>query len=199
MPARSRDSGSDSSPSGVSRRAFMAGAAAASFSIVKPGSVRGTQANSRIRLGLIGCGMRGRWISNLFAKHGGYEIFAVADYFQDRVAYMGEKFDIPTNRLHTSLSGYKRLLDQRPDAVAIESPPYFHPEHAAAAVDAGVHVDLAKPIAVDVPGSLKAQQAARKAATKNLCFLVDFQTRADEPAKWTYAFGSPWPVRCLRR
>ncbi|NWG11969.1 MAG: Gfo/Idh/MocA family oxidoreductase [Acidobacteria bacterium] len=179
MSVSSSDNGLRRMPGRVSRRTFMAGTAAASFSIVKPGSVRGTQANSRIRLGLIGCGMRGKWISNLFAKHGGYEIVTVADYFQDRVDYMGAKFDIPADRLHTGLSGYKRLLDQRPDAVAIESPPFFHPEQATAAIDAGVHVNLAKPIAVDVPGCLKVQQAGSRATASNLCFLVDFQTRAN--------------------
>ncbi len=179
MPAKSDNKKTLTGLNGISRRTFMASAAATSFTIVKPSNVRGSQANSRIRLGLIGCGMRGKWISNLFVKHGGYEIFAVADYFQDRVDYMGQKYDIPASRLHATLSGYKRLLDQRPDAVAIESPPYFHPEHAAAAVDAGVHVNLAKPIAVDVPGCLAVQQAGGKATTRNLCFLVDFQTRAN--------------------
>ncbi len=178
MPASSDNDKSRGNSNGIRRRTFMAGAAAMTFTMVKPSSIRGTQANSRIRLGLIGCGMRGKWISNLFVKHGGYEIFAAADYFQDRVDYMGQKYDIPASRLHATLSGYKRLLDQKPDAVAIESPPYFHPEHAAAAVDAGVHVNLSKPIAVDVPGCLIVQEAGSKATARNLCFLVDFQTRA---------------------
>ena len=62
----------------------------------------------------------------------------------------------------------------------IESPPYFHAEQAAAAVAAGKHVYLAKPIAVDVPGCLTVESSARKATAKKLCFLVDFQTRANK-------------------
>ena len=80
----------------------------------------------------------------------------------------------------TGLSGYKRLLDTNLDAVVIESPPYFHPEQAMAAVTAGRHVYLAKPIAVDVPGCLTLAEAGRKATEAKCCLLVDFQTRANE-------------------
>jgi predicted dehydrogenase len=69
-------------------------------------------------------------------------------------------------------------LEQKLDAVAIETPPYFHPEQAAAAVEAGKHVYLAKPIAVDVPGCNSVAESGRKAAQKRLAFQVDFQTRA---------------------
>ena len=52
--------------------------------MVKPELVAGTQANSKIKLGLVGCGGRGNWIANLFMQHGGYEFVAAADYFPDR-------------------------------------------------------------------------------------------------------------------
>ena len=66
------------------------------------------------------------------------------------------------------------------DAVAIISPPYFHPAQAKAAVDAGLNVYLAKPVAVDVPGCMSVKETAARAAGKGLCFLVDFQTRTNE-------------------
>jgi myo-inositol 2-dehydrogenase/D-chiro-inositol 1-dehydrogenase len=165
----------------IDRRRFIAGAGvtALSFTIVKPRSVRGTQANSKIALGLIGCGGRGSWIADLFRKDGRYSIVAGADYFQDRVDAFGEKLQVEPSRRYTGLSGYKRLLNSKVDAIAVESAPYFHPEHAAAGVDAGVHVFLAKPIAVDVPGCRKVEESSKKAAAKKLCFLVDFQTRTD--------------------
>ncbi len=165
----------------TNRREFVAGATAAalSFTIIKPEQVRGSQANSRITLGLIGCGGRGTWIADLFKRHGGYQITAAADYFQDRVDAFGGRFEIEPARRYTGLSCYQRLLDGRVDAVAIESPPYFHPMQAAAGVEAGVHVYLAKPIAVDVPGCRSVEQSAKKATGKKLCFLVDFQTRTD--------------------
>ena len=43
----------------VGRRTFLAGAAAAAVTVVKPSTVRGTEANSKVTLGLIGCGGRG--------------------------------------------------------------------------------------------------------------------------------------------
>ncbi|MHC4156309.1 MAG: twin-arginine translocation signal domain-containing protein, partial [Planctomycetota bacterium] len=72
---------------GVTRRSFMksAGAAGLSFTIMKPSSVRGTQANSRLEVGIIGLGGRGRWIADLIEKHGGYQITSVADYFPEVV------------------------------------------------------------------------------------------------------------------
>ncbi|MHC4676840.1 MAG: hypothetical protein ACYTBZ_30525, partial [Planctomycetota bacterium] len=88
----------------ISRRDFIAGAAATSFVLMKPSLVRGTEANSKIKLGIIGCGMRGKWITDLFTKHGGYEIVAAADYFQDRVDELGEQFAVPSNRRYVTLS-----------------------------------------------------------------------------------------------
>jgi hypothetical protein len=47
------------SNTGVSRRSFLAATgAAASIAVVQPKSVRGSQANSKITLGMIGCGGR---------------------------------------------------------------------------------------------------------------------------------------------
>jgi predicted dehydrogenase len=92
----------------------------------------------------------------------------------------GEKLKVPAASRYTGLSGYRRLLEQKLDAVVVESPPYFHPEQAAAAVEAGKNVYLAKPIAVDVPGCLTIAESGKKATAKKLCFLVDFQTRANK-------------------
>jgi predicted dehydrogenase len=165
----------------ISRRDFIAGAGAAamSFAVMKPELVHGTETNSKSKLGMIGCGMRGNWIADLFVKHGGYEIVGAVDYFQDRVDEFGEKFGVDKAHRYATLSGYKRLLEQDLDAVAIESPPYFHPEQAAAAVDAGVHAIVAKPVAVDVPGCNLIAESGKKAASKNLVFYVDFQTRTN--------------------
>ena len=146
---------------------------------IKPDLVRG-QGATKIALGVIGCGGRGTWIANLFQKHGGYNIVAAADYFHDRVDSFGSKLGVPAERRFTGLSAYQRLLDQKVDAVAIESPPFFHPIHAAAAVAAGKHVYLAKPVAVDVPGCRTIEESAARATGSRLCFLVDFQTRANE-------------------
>ncbi|MGD0697164.1 MAG: Gfo/Idh/MocA family oxidoreductase [Terriglobia bacterium] len=214
-----QNSKSNSIPN-LSRREFLAGtgAAAVSINLMRPETVSGTEANSKIAIGLIGCGGRGTWIADLFLQHGGYQVVAAADYFRDRVDAFGEKFRVEPARRFTGLSGYKKVLDSKVDAVVIESPPYFHPEQAAAGVDAGVHVYLAKPIAVDVPGCQSIAASSEKAAAARRCFLVDFQTRTEplyqEAVKRAqsgdigrlicgeaaYFAGSPWvkPIEYLR-
>lgn len=166
----------------VGRRTFLAGAAAATVTIVKPSLVRGTQANSTVEIGLIGCGGRGTWLMDLFANkdNGNYKFVAVADYYADHAKNAGDKFGVDAGKQYSGLAAYKRLLENKLDAVAVESPPYFHPEHCAAAVEAGKHVYVAKPIAVDVPGCKSIGDSGKKATEKKLVFLVDFQTRTNK-------------------
>jgi myo-inositol 2-dehydrogenase / D-chiro-inositol 1-dehydrogenase len=166
--------------SAITRRKFLAaaGASALSLAVASPGPARGAESDAPINIGLIGCGGRGVWIADLFRKNGHYNLVAVADYFPDRAEAAGEKFQVDKSRRFTGLAAYQRLLEQKLDAVVIISPPYFHPEHAAAAVEAGKHVYCAKPIAVDVPGCQAIAASGRKATEKKLVFLVDFQTRA---------------------
>lgn len=164
----------------IPRRSFLASAAtAAAVTILKPSLAFGAEANSALEIGLIGCGGRGSWIARLFAESGRYRLVACADCFQDKADAVGEKHRIDRSRRYTGLSGYKRLLEGKLDAVVIETPPYFHPEQAAAAVDAGKHVYLAKPIAVDAPGCQTIARSGERATARKLVFLVDFQTRAD--------------------
>ncbi|MEK7708042.1 MAG: Gfo/Idh/MocA family oxidoreductase [Verrucomicrobiota bacterium] len=171
---------SKSTNQGINRRQFIAGAgtAAVGLTILNPQLAFGDAANRKLNLGLIGCGGRGQWILKFFADHGGFNLVACADYFQDKVDAAGEKYGIPATKRFTGLLGYKRLLEQKLDGVVIESPPYFHPEHAAAAVDAGKHVYCAKPVAVDVPGCRTIESSGKIATKNNLCLLVDFQLRA---------------------
>ena len=138
-----------------------------------------TEIKRKIKLGVVGLGGRGSWITDLFRRHGGYDIHAVADYFPDRAKSAGDHFGVDAARRFSGLSGYQRLIESGVEAVAIESPPYFHPEQAAAAVEAGKHVYCAKPIAVDVPGCRTVEASGQKATEKKQVFIVDFQTRAD--------------------
>ncbi|MCL5096898.1 MAG: Gfo/Idh/MocA family oxidoreductase [Candidatus Omnitrophica bacterium] len=164
----------------IPRRAFIAGAAVSTIAVMNPSLVFGSDANSVLELGLIGCGGRGNWLTNLFVETQKYRFVACADYFPDRADATGERLQIDKSRRYSGLSGYLRLLEGKLDAVVIETPPYFHPIHAAAAVDAGKHVYLAKPIAVDAPGCMTIADAGKRATSKNLVFLVDFQTRAND-------------------
>src|SRR5436190_10609446 len=118
-------SGSNSGSLDINRRKFLAGAGTATlgFTILKPELVGGAEANAKINLGLVGCGGRGGWIAELFAKNGKYNVVALADYFQDRVDKVGEKLNVPREKRFTGLSGYKKLLEEKVDAIAIETLP----------------------------------------------------------------------------
>jgi myo-inositol 2-dehydrogenase / D-chiro-inositol 1-dehydrogenase len=163
----------------LDRRDFMKTAAAATgWTIVSSSAVRGTQANGRLEVGIIGSGGRGRFVARLFEQHTNTKVVALHDYFADRVQKLGDELSVPADARFTGLDGYRRLLERPCDAVCIESPPYFHPEQTLATLQAGKHVYLAKPLAVDVTGCLAIQDAARRAGDR-LKVLVDFQTRRD--------------------
>lgn len=133
----------------------------------------------KIKLGLVGGGGRGGWIAGLFKAHGGYEFHAVADYFPEVAERNGEALGVDRARRYSGLSGYQKVLESGIEAVVLQTPPYFFPEHATAAVAAGLHVYMAKPVAVDVPGCLAIEAAAKSAATKQRVFWVDYQMPTD--------------------
>lgn len=165
----------------LNRRKFITGMAttAASFTLMKPSLVRGSQANSKVEVGCIGLGGRGNLIANMLTEHEGFQVVSVADYFAEAAQRAGDRLKVPKARRFSGLSGYKKLIASKVDAVFLETPPCFFPEHAAAAVDAGCHVYVAKPVAVDVPGCLSIGELGKKCTRDKLVFLVDFQTRTD--------------------
>jgi len=184
-----RDRPSDSPR--INRRHFLASTAAAGVTITSYVTRRAQAAEAstaapapasfprKIKLGVVGAGGRGAWIANLFRQHGGYEMWAVADYFQTAADACGDALGVDKSRRFSTLSGYQRLIESGVEAVALETPPCFFPEHARAAVEAGLHVYMAKPVAVDVPGCLEIETAAKLAGTRKQCFLVDYQLPTD--------------------
>ena len=73
----------------------------------------------------------------------------------------------------------QKLLDSGVEAVMIEDVPFFYPEQSRAAVEAGKHVYMAKPVAVDVPGALSIGESGKAATQKQRVFLVDYQMPTD--------------------
>jgi predicted dehydrogenase len=161
------------------RRDFVK-TAAAGLLILKPATVFGSQANSAVEVGLIGCGGRGNWLAPFFPEYTGARIVALADVVQEHLDSTGKTLKVDGSRAYYGPEAYKELAHSKLDAVIIETPPIFHPLHAEEAVKAGKHVFCAKPIAVDVPGCQSFQASGKQAAQKNLSFWADFQTRAQE-------------------
>ena len=172
---------------GYSRRSFLSGAlsaaaagpllgAAATLAAADPANADGKR---KIKLGVVGCGGRGSWIAGLFKQNPGYEMHAVADYFQEVADKCGDSLGVAQGRRFSGLSGYKKVLESGVEAVALEVPPGFFPEMAAAAVEAGVHVYMAKPVAPDVPGCLRIEAVGKQAMQKRQVFFVDYQVPTD--------------------
>ena len=167
---------SSTTSDGIERRDLLK--AAGSVLLLRPETVFGSQANSTVELGLIGCGGRGNWIAPLFIEHSGARFIAVADVIKSRLESTRNKLQVEPARAYYGPNAARELAESRLDAVVIMTPTYYHPGQAAAAVEAGKHVYCAKPIAVDVPSSKDFLAAGRKAESKNLSFWVDFQSRA---------------------
>jgi myo-inositol 2-dehydrogenase/D-chiro-inositol 1-dehydrogenase len=183
----------DSQNTKVGRREFvgMAAAATAGFTILKPSTVFGTQANSAVRLGLLGCGGRGNAVTESFLQNTGAVLTATGDIFQDnleqttsRLSSLAESLKKPrvdAAHMFKGIKAYEQLFASKDvDAVYIATPPYFHPEHLEAAIAAGKHVYLEKPVAVDVPGAKRIMALGEKMKGK-LSLAVGFQIRYASP------------------
>ena len=133
----------------------------------------------KIKIGLIGCGGRGSWLGGLFKQHGGYDIHATADYFQESADQAGDALGVDKTRRFCGLSAYQKLIASGVEAVIVVNIPRFHADHAHAAIEAGCHVYAAKPVAIDVPRALKVQAAGKLATAKKLVHLVDYQMPTD--------------------
>ena len=162
--------------SNARRRSFLQ--AAGGLLLLKPETVFGSQANSTIEVGIVGCGGRGNWIAPFFPAHAGAKVVALAEVIRTRLDSTRRDLQVDPARAYWGPDAYRELAESKLDAVVIETPPYYHPAHAEAAVAAGRHVFCAKPIAVDVPGSKNFLASGLKAQEKGLSFWVDFQSRA---------------------
>jgi len=158
------------------RREFLAGSSG--LLLVKPETAFATQANSAVEVGIVGCGGRGNWIGAFFPEFAGARVVALADVIRKHLDETRLKFNVDASRAYYGPDAYRELANSPLDGVVIETPTYFHPEQVRAALEAGKHVFVAKPVAVDVPGCRSILESGRLAKEKRLSLLVDFQTRA---------------------
>jgi predicted dehydrogenase len=164
----------------ITRRQFMqtttAAGAASAFMIVKPESVRGTQANDAISLGWVGAGGRGTAdAAGLTAA--GARVIAVADVFQEKLDAAAKRFNLEGSSCYLGFDAYKKVFDSKADAVLLTSPPGFRPMEIIGAADAGKHIFAEKPVAVDAWGCRAALEAFEKAKAKKLSVVVGLQRR----------------------
>ncbi|NJK87841.1 MAG: Gfo/Idh/MocA family oxidoreductase [Bacteroidales bacterium] len=72
---------------------------------------------------------------------------------------------------------YQKVIDAGVDVVILATPPYFRPEHFAAAVEARKHVFMEKPVCVDPVGARSVIASARKAKGLELSVVTGTQRR----------------------
>ena len=176
----------------IGRREFIGGAAAVGGVMFIPAArVWGTEANSAVRVGLLGCGGRGTEDATNLVDTGGARVVALADIFQDQLDKAHAAFDkmqaakgyaaIDASQLFVGPKAYEKIAASKEvDAIVIASPPYYHPDHLGAVVAAGKHVYCEKPVAVDVPGAKKVLEIGKRAEGK-LSLDVGFQIRDCPP------------------
>jgi myo-inositol 2-dehydrogenase/D-chiro-inositol 1-dehydrogenase len=166
----------DQHPSARTRREWLSrsAAAAGSFLIVRPEAVRGSQANSKIAVGLIGTGNRGSYDASIVQADPRARVTALCDLFDDRIETAIQRIRIQERP--AIYKDYQKLLASEVDAVIIATPPYQHPEQLEAAIQARKHVYCEKPMGVDVAGCKRVIAAGRKADPKK-CVSVGFQQR----------------------
>ena len=176
----------------IEQRTFLKQAAAFSaFTILDPKIVFGSQANSAIRVGIIGCGSRGTAVLESMSQHTNTSIVAMADLFEDQLNTAAATFNklnaakkfpaINKANIYRGSKAYQRLIENKDvDAVLISSPAYTHAEFLEAAVATGKHVYCEKPVATDVAGCERIVKAGEKVKGKQ-SVVVGFQIRHATP------------------
>ena len=159
--------------------------------LLKPVTAFSYQANSAVRLGLLGCGNRGTAVATSFSHSTTAQVVALADIFPENLALGRGHFD----QLNASLSraaidekllfhgphGFEQLAASKDvDLIQISTPPHSDVQHLDAAVEAGKHVYCEKPVGVDVAQAKQALEIAKRVKPTQ-SVDVGFQCRSAPP------------------
>jgi myo-inositol 2-dehydrogenase / D-chiro-inositol 1-dehydrogenase len=130
-----------------------------------------TQTTKPLRLGLIGCGRvaEERHLP-ILARVPGVQVTALSDVDQERLTRTANKF-----RIANTYTDYRMLLQSDVDAVAVLAPTQFHAEIGCAAIDAGKHLFIEKPLAPNLRDCDELIAHAHRASVK---IAVGFNMRA---------------------
>lgn len=142
-----------------------------------------------LRIALIGCGGRGTGAAaQALTADDRTKLWVMADVDADSLersrqvleknAPDPKQVDVATDRQFLGLDAYRQVMARDDvDVVILTTPPGFRPFHFEAAVKAGKHVFMEKPVAVDSPGVRKVLAAAAEAKARNLKVGVGLNRR----------------------
>ena len=146
-------------------------------------NIRAQGAGRKFKIGLVGCGGRGTGaVANIIeaAKSLGHEIeiVAAADFFQEKADTFAKKYNVPADRVFVGTDAYHKVMAQKEiELVLLATPPNFRPVHLEAALAAGKHCFIEKPVAVDPVGARKVIALGEVAKQKGLCIVAGTQRR----------------------
>lgn len=138
-----------------------------------------------LKAALIGCGDRGTGAAIQFLESGpNVSIVALADVFSDRMdscrKILVDKFNnkVEDGRCFLGFDAYRKVMAiPEIDVALLCTPTHFRPEHFKAAVEAGKHVFMEKPCAVDPVGIRIVIAASKMATSKGLTVITGNQRR----------------------
>ena len=170
---------------GASRRNFLKTSAVAGAAVW--GASQGVRAQEAapIRVGLVGCGRRGIGAAHdCISSSPNVQLVAVGDVFEDKVQdcrkkleQRGEAYRVTDATSFTGFDAYKGVIASEVDMVILATPPNFRPAQLQACVDAGRHVFMEKPGAVDPAGVRQLLKAGAEAERKGLSIVAGTQRR----------------------
>ena len=151
--------------SNLNRRDFLKTAAIAAGPAVM--LARGAGANERVNIGWIGVGIRGyaacNWLHSAAADD--VRITAICDTHQPYLTRYKERQKAVWGHVPATYGDYNNLLaDKNVDAVFIMSPEHLHHEMAIAALRAGKHVYVEKPLAHTIEEGADIVRAAKQSS-----------------------------------
>jgi predicted dehydrogenase len=173
--------------SSMSRRDLLVGGTALATASLLPSGVF-AQGSDSLKVGLIGCGGRGTGaVYDMVSAGKGITIWALGDVFEDRVRGSRDVFQrdlkenakITDDRMFVGFDAYQKVVDSGVDVVILAAPPGFRPAHLKAAIEAGKHVFMEKPVATDSPGVRSVIASAELAKQKGLNIVAGTQRRHD--------------------
>ncbi len=172
------------------RRDFIKTSAtvAAASSLAFPTVTLGKPDSRKLKIGFIGCGGRGNGAADQALRaDSNVQLWALGDVLRgqvDNAVQMlskshADKVEVPESRRFTGLDAYQKVLESGVDVVILTTPPGFRPLHFQAAVDAGKHVFLEKPMATDAPGLRSVMRSVERAKQKGLAVVAGYCWRYD--------------------
>ena len=177
----------------MNRREFLKTTSAAlSASTLLAGSERlFADGPETLNVALVGCGGRGMAALENFIEAAGHRnirvhITALADYFETRITSGIERlekfkqthpFTLTEDCGRVGVKAYRDVMKTDADVVLLVTPPNFRPIHFEAAVQAGKHVFMEKPVAVDPPGARSIAAVGAIAKQKGLSVAAGTQRR----------------------